>query len=137
MINNVLFVAPITIGLIAGILAAVIAIVDSIVNNYGDVHILINGEKKDLTVKGGGSLLHLLSGEKIFIPSACGGRGSCGMCKAKVTSDIGLHLPTETPYMDQREIKDNVRLACQVKVKQDISIEIPEELFNVKEYTAK
>ena len=129
--------APLIIGLITAVLAACISIVDRIVNNYGDVKIDINNGKKELTVKGGAPLLHLLSGEKIFLPSACGGRGSCGACKCRVTSDIGPHLPTETPYLDKTEIEQNVRLSCQIKVKKDISIEIPEALFNVKDFSAK
>jgi len=130
-------IAPLTIALITAVLAAFISIIDSIVNNYGDVKININNGKKELTVKGGAPLLHLLSSEKIFLPSACGGRGSCGACKCKVTSDVGPHLPTEVPYLEKDEIKENIRLSCQIKVKKDISIEIPEFLFNVKEFVGK
>ena len=129
--------APLIIGLITAVLAACISVVDRIVNNYGEVKIDINNGKKELTVKGGAPLLHLLSAEKIFLPSACGGRGSCGACKCRVTSDIGPHLPTETPYLTREEISRNIRLSCQVKVKKDISIEIPEVLFNVKDFSAK
>ena len=129
--------APLIIGLITAVLAAFISIIDRIVNNYGDVKININNGKKELTVKGGSPLLHLLSSEKIFLPSACGGRGSCGACKCKVTSDVGPHLPTEIPYLEKDEIAQNIRLSCQIKVKKDISIEIPESLFNVKEFNAR
>ena len=129
--------APLIIGLITAVLAAFISIIDRIVNNYGDVKININNGKKELTVKGGSPLLHLLSSEKIFLPSACGGRGSCGACKCKVTSDVGPHLPTEVPYLEKDEIAQNIRLSCQIKVKKDISIEIPEALFNVKEFNAR
>ncbi len=129
--------APLTVAGITAVLAAFISVIDRIVNNYGDVKININNGKKELTVKGGAPLLHLLSGEKIFLPSACGGRGSCGACKCRVTSDVGPHLPTETPYLDKDEISRNVRLSCQIKVKKDISIEIPEFLFNVKEFRGK
>ncbi|RKX92072.1 MAG: oxidoreductase [Spirochaetes bacterium] len=129
-------IAPIAVGVIAAVLGAVIGIVDRIVNNYGDVEIDING-KKTLTVKGGDKLLSSLAAEGIFIPSACGGRGSCGACKCKVESDVGPHLPTEIPYLTKEEIDDNVRLACQVKVKENIQIRIPDELFNVKKFDTK
>jgi Na+-transporting NADH:ubiquinone oxidoreductase subunit F len=71
----------------------------------------------------------------IFIPSACGGRGSCGLCKVKVISGGGPLLSTETPYLTKEEQEDNIRLSCQVKVREDVAIEIPEELFSIREYT--
>ena len=129
--------APLTIALIAGVMAALIALVDMVANNYGDVDVDINEGKKTMNVKGGSSLLITLSAEGLYLPSACGGRGSCGACKCKVNSDIGPHLPTETPYLTPEEMQDNVRLACQVKVKAPIGIEIPEDLFNVKQFDAK
>lgn len=130
-------IPPLIVATIAGVLAALISIIDGIVNNYGEVTIDINDHKRDLIVEGGEPLLTTLSSQGIFIPSACGGRGSCGACKCKVNSDVGPHLPTEIPYLDKGELKENIRLACQVKVKEDISITIPEELFNVKQYKAK
>jgi len=131
-----LLIAPLAIAGIAGVLSALIVVVDMVANNYGEVTISINGGKKEMTVKGGAPLLVTLSSEGLYLPSACGGRGSCGACKCKVTSDVGPHLPTETPYMSPQELKDNIRLACQVKVKADIGIEIPEDLFNVKQFKA-
>jgi len=131
------FQAPLIIGGIAAFLGALISIVDSIVNNYGEVVVNINNGKKELDVKGGTPLLQTLSSEGIYLPSACGGRGSCGACKCKVTSDVGPHLPTETPYLTKEEMKDNVRLSCQVKVKSNVDIEIPEALFNVKQIKSR
>lgn len=130
-------VAPLTIASIAGGLAALISVVDKHVNNYGDVTIHINSDKKNLDVRGGDSLLSTLSSEGIFIPSACGGRGSCGACKCKVITDVGPHLPTEVPYLKKEEMEENIRLACQIKVKKDLNLEIPEELFNVKQFTGR
>ena len=129
-----LILSPLVIGAVIAILGLLISILDSIVNNYGDVVVNINDHTKDLTVKGGAPLLRSLSQEKIFIPSACGGKGSCGACKAVINSDVGPILPTEAPYLTEEEQNANVRLACQIKVKKDIDIEIPEELFNVQEY---
>ena len=129
-------IAPLAVAGIAGVMAALIAVVDMVANNYGDVTVDINSGKKEMAVKGGSPLLLTLSSEGLYLPSACGGRGSCGACKCKVTSDVGPHLPTETPYLTPQEMKENVRLACQIKVKADIGIEVPEELFNVKQFKA-
>lgn len=124
-----------SIGAISAVLGALISVTDRVVNNYGEVTITINSGKKDLEVKGGANMLTTLSEQEIFLPSACGGRGSCGACKVQVTSDVGPHLPTELPYLDKDEISRNVRLACQIKVKADVQIQIPEELFNIKRVT--
>lgn len=132
--DPIFFVAPAAIGGISAALAALISVTDKIVNNYGEVTISINGGKKDLPVKGGTPLLFSLSEQGIFIPSACGGRGSCGACKVAVRSDIGPVMPTEVPYLTKEELADGQRLACQIKLKQDIAIEIPDELFNVRDY---
>ncbi len=129
--------APIVVAIIAGVLAAAISIVDKIVNNYGEVNISINKGKKILTLNGGDTLLSSLASKEIFIPSACGGRGSCGACKCQVISDVGAYLPTEIPYLDKEEMGKNIRLSCQVKVKSDIDILIPEDLFNVKKFNSR
>lgn len=118
---------------LATFLAVLMVVADLTVGNYGEVKVTINKEK-ELTVEGGKPLLSTLMGEKLFIPSACGGRGSCGFCKVKVVSDIGDYLATELPWITEEEKKENIRLSCQIKVKKDLAIQIPEELFNVKEY---
>ncbi|MBB6481203.1 NADH:ubiquinone reductase (Na(+)-transporting) subunit F [Spirochaeta isovalerica] len=129
-----IIIAPGAVALIAAILAAAISIVDKVVNNYGEVELDINDGKKKIKLDGGESLLSSLAGQEIFVPSACGGRGTCGACKCQVTSDVGPYLPTETPFMTKENLADNIRLACQVKIKSDISIKIPDELFNIKKY---
>ncbi|OHD17362.1 MAG: oxidoreductase [Spirochaetes bacterium GWD1_61_31] len=123
----------ITAGLAAG-LALVIVVLDAIVNNYGDVKIDINEGQRSYTVRGGANLLGTMAAEGVFVPSACGGRGSCGACKVRVLSDVGPHLPTELPYLSAEEVTQNVRLACQIKLKKDIAIELAEELFSVKKF---
>ncbi|HNW45903.1 MAG TPA: 2Fe-2S iron-sulfur cluster binding domain-containing protein [Thermotogota bacterium] len=128
-----MWTAPIIISAISAVLAFAIAIIDGIVNNYADVTISINEGQKTLSVKGGSPLLSSLATKGVFVPSACGGKGSCGACKVKVLSDIGPHLPTELPFMSPEEIKDNIRLSCQVKLKSDIRIRLPEELFSVRQ----
>ena len=112
-------IAPIIVALLASFLALAISIIDKHVNNYGDVEININSGKKVLDVKGGDRLLTTLSSERVFIPSACGGRGTCGACKCKITTDVGPILPTEKPYLSMEEISENTRLACQIKVKKN------------------
>ena len=120
---------------LSALFALILAIADKYLNDYGEVKVLINKEE-ELVVDGGSTLLSTLVGEKIFIPSACGGKGTCGYCKCKVIDGAGPILATEKPWLTEEEQADNVRLSCQVKVKNDIEIEIPEELFNVKEYEA-
>lgn len=136
MIVLTLLKAVFVISVIAAGLAAVLTVAEAFLRDYGPCKITINDEK-ELTVKGGDSLLSVLTAEKIFIPSACGGRGTCGLCKLKVLEGAGAVLPTEEPYLDKKEIAENVRLSCQVKVRNDLKIQIPEELFAIKEYTAR
>jgi Na+-transporting NADH:ubiquinone oxidoreductase subunit F len=121
-------------GIAAG-LALILVVCEGVIQNYGPCKITING-KKELTVEGGRPLLSSLKEQKIFLPSACGGKGTCGVCKCKVLSGAGALLPTETPFLDAKEQKENIRLSCQVKVKNDIVIEIPEALFAIVQYQA-
>ncbi|MBN1519145.1 MAG: 2Fe-2S iron-sulfur cluster binding domain-containing protein [Spirochaetales bacterium] len=131
-----LVLGPLVSAGITAFLALVIALVDRVVNDYGEVTIDINGGKKTFTARGGAPLLGTLAGLGVFVPSACGGRGSCGACKVRVLSDVGPHLPTETPYLSPEETARNVRLSCQIKLKKDIAIELPDELFSVRKFTA-
>ncbi|MFY7671254.1 NADH:ubiquinone reductase (Na(+)-transporting) subunit F [Tenacibaculum sp. MEBiC06402] len=101
----------------------------------GPVKITINGEKT-IEVPSGGTLLSTLGNEKIFLPSACGGGGSCVQCECHVNSGGGEALPTETPHFTRKELQHGIRLACQVKVKQDMDISIPEEIFGIKKWEA-
>ncbi len=104
----------------------------------GDVSIDINDDEENrIRARAGGTLLSTLANEKIFIASACGGKGSCGVCKVKVTDGGGAVLPTEEGHLNRGEIKEGLRLSCQVKVKQDLKIEIPAEVFNVRKWRCK
>jgi len=114
-------------------LAIILVIADSTIANYGEVKITINDDT-EVKVQGGRPLLASLMEQKVFIPSACGGKGSCGLCKVKIKSDVGDYLPTELSWITEDEKKENIHLSCQLKIKKDIAIRIPEELFNVKEY---
>jgi len=99
----------------------------------GDVHIDINGEKT-ITVAAGDKLLQTLSGAGLFLPSACGGGGSCAQCKCIVLEGGGAMLPTEESHFTRREAKEGWRLSCQTPVKQDMKIEVPEDVFGVKQW---
>ena len=99
----------------------------------GDVTITINDEKEMVT-NPGSTLLSTLSAEKIFIPSACGGGGTCGMCKVQVFEGAGSILPTETGFFTRKEQMNDWRLGCQVKVREDLKIGVPAEIFGIKEW---
>lgn len=118
---------------ISGSLALLLSIANKTIANYGEKKLTINDDK-ELAIEGGDSLLSSLIENEIFIPSACGGKGSCGYCKVKVIEGGGEFLATEAGYVSNDERQAGVRLSCQCKVKEDIKIEIPEELFNVKQY---
>ena len=101
----------------------------------GDVTITINGDPENaLRTSAGGTLLGTLGANHIFIPSACGGKGSCGVCTVTVTSGGGAILPTEQSHISRGAARDGVRLSCQVKVKQDLAIELPSEVFSVRQW---
>lgn len=102
----------------------------------GPVQINVNGEK-DLEVGSGGTLLSTLGDQKLFLPSACGGGGTCIQCKCIVSEGGGSILPTEEPHFTRKEIAQGWRLGCQVKVKQDMKIKIPEEVFGIKKWQAE
>jgi len=99
----------------------------------GDVKITINGEK-ELITSPGSTILSTLSSEKIFLPSACGGGGTCGMCTCQVISGGGTILPTEKGFFTRKEQMANWRLGCQVKVREDMEIQIPAEIFGIKKW---
>jgi len=104
----------------------------------GDVTITVNGDaEKALQTSAGSTLLGTLADNQIFIPSACGGKGSCGVCKVKVLDGGGAILPTERSHISRGDVRDCVRLSCQVKVKQDLDIEIPPEIFNVRQWQCR
>ena len=115
----------------------VLVIVLLVAKNYlspsGPVKVTLNGEK-DIEVASGGTLLGSLSAEGVFLPSACGGKGSCGQCRCQVPEGGGEILPTETVHFSRKQIKDNWRLGCQVKVKNNMSVTVPESVLGVKEW---
>ncbi|MFO7973734.1 MAG: NADH:ubiquinone reductase (Na(+)-transporting) subunit F [Candidatus Hydrogenedentota bacterium] len=104
----------------------------------GEVSVEINDDpEKTLQVQAGNSLLATLANEHIYIPSACGGKGTCGVCKVKVREGGGAMLPTEETHITRGEAREGVRLSCQVKVKNDLKIEVPAEIFDIRKWQCK
>lgn len=133
---EVLLISVGTITGLSSLLAILMVIADATIANYGTVKLSVN-EDREYSVKGGRPLLATLMDEGVFIPSACGGRGSCGLCKLTVLDGAGQLLPTELPWLSPEERESSVRLSCQVKMKNDFKIQIPEALFSVKEFKTK
>ncbi len=119
---------------ISALLAVIMVIAESTIGNYGDVKISINDGEKEIVGRGGKPLLSTLKNAQVFIPSACGGRGSCGLCKCKVKAGAGEIMPTELPWLSEAEKADHVRLSCQLKVKGDLQVEIDPALLYVREF---
>lgn len=130
---NEIMMTTLALTAISAVFALLLTIANNTIGNYGEVKLFINNEE-EIIIEGGDTLLNSLIQEKIFIPSACGGKGTCGYCKVQVHEGGGPVLATELPFLTEEEVADNVRLSCQTKVKEDIRIQIPEELFNVKEF---
>ena len=122
--------------LIVIMLVTLILVARSRLVSTGDVSITINGEKT-IKVPAGGKLLQTLAEQKLFVPSACGGGGTCAQCRVKIHSGGGSILPTEEGHITKREASCGDRLSCQVAVKQDMEIEVPEEVFGVKKWKCK
>lgn len=117
-------------------LSVLLSVAERLLVNYGICQIDINSGERALEVEGGQTLLSALYANEVFIPSACGGRGTCGYCKLTVDAGGGPVLPTETPYLTRAQVRLGVRLACQVKVREDVLARIPEELLNVQLFTS-
>ncbi|HAQ71729.1 MAG TPA: NADH:ubiquinone reductase (Na(+)-transporting) subunit F, partial [Flavobacteriales bacterium] len=113
------------------LLVSIILFAKAKLSPSGKVKLIINGEKT-IEVNAGGTVLSTLSDNKIFLPSACGGGGTCVQCKCQVHSGGGSILPTEEPHFSRKEQADDWRLGCQVKIKEDMEIQIPEEIFGIK-----
>ena len=132
--------AVLAVGITVGVfvsLSVLLLIAEKYLANYGTCTVSINDGSTVFELEGGDTLLSALYDNSIFIPSACGGKGSCGYCKVTVSDGGGPVLPTEVPFMSRSELRAGVRLACQVKVKQNMEIRISEELLNVKLFNSR
>lgn len=119
--------------LIVMLLVALLLYAKAKLTPKGNVKIKINGEK-EIEVTPGSTLLSTLSNEKVFLPSACGGGGTCGMCRVQVIEGGGSILPTEKGFFSRKEQQDHWRLGCQVKVREDLDIKVPPEIFGIKKW---
>ena len=115
------------------VLVVIILVAKSKLLPSGNVKIVINNDK-ELDTSAGGTLLSTLQNKKIYLSSACGGKGTCGECRCRVVEGGGEILPTETGFFTRKEQQLDWRLSCQVKVKEDLKIIIPEEVFGIKEW---
>ena len=133
---NVIIASTVGLFVITLILVTMLLVAKERLLPSGPVKLLINGEK-DVEVSSGDTLLTTLGNNKIFLPSACGGGGTCVQCRCQVIEGGGDILPTEEPHFTRKEISEGWRLGCQVKVKQDMKIEVPEQVFGIKKWEAK
>ncbi|MBD9180585.1 MAG: NADH:ubiquinone reductase (Na(+)-transporting) subunit F [Odoribacter splanchnicus] len=134
-INTTIVTAGIVVFLIVTlILVGMLLFAKAKLTAKGEVKININNGDRVLTTEPGGTLLSALGNQKIFLPSACGGKGSCGMCKCQVQSGAGSILPTETGFFSYKQQHEDWRLACQVKVKEDIGMTIPDSVLGIKKW---
>lgn len=119
------------------LLVSILLVIEAMVVKKGLRRIVINDDdEKSIDSRTGATLLSALVSKDIFLPSACGGGGSCGQCKCRVLEGGGDILPTEFPHLSRKEKKDNVRLSCQLKIREDLRIEIPPEIFSIRQYNA-
>ncbi|MBP3353682.1 MAG: NADH:ubiquinone reductase (Na(+)-transporting) subunit F [Bacteroidales bacterium] len=128
-----IFSAVIIFLIIILLLVAILLVAKAKLVQSGDVTVNINSERK-VVASAGSSLLNVMANDKIFLPSACGGQGNCGMCKCQVEEGGGEILPTEVGFFNRKQIKENYRLACQVKVKNDMEVKIPQEVLGIKKW---
>lgn len=129
-------VAMVSAGAIAAVILSLVTLLFVAQKNLlpqGEVTLNLNGEK-DIQVKPGANLLSVLSNNSVFLPSACGGGGTCAMCKCQITEGGGDVLPTEKGHLSRGEQTDHWRLACQVKVRGDMKVQVPEEIFGIKKW---
>jgi Na+-transporting NADH:ubiquinone oxidoreductase subunit F len=128
-----LFLGVVIFLLVTVLLVGMLLLAKAKLSPSGPVTITINGERQ-MQVGSGSTLLNTLSNEKLFLPSACGGGGTCGMCRCQVTAGAGDILPTEVGFFTRKQIQEKWRLGCQVKVRENMEIEIPKEIFGIKKW---
>ena len=132
--SSTIILAIVAVVVVTLLLVALLLVAKAKLTSSGAVKININGGDTVLEVESGNSLLNTLASQGIHLPSACGGQGSCGMCKVQVLSGGGEILPTEVGFFTRKQQKDHWRLGCQVKVKEDMAVKIPESVMGINEY---
>ena len=136
MIEQIILSVAVFSGLVL-MLVLILNFAESKLLPQGDVTIEINGDsEKNITTRPGSTLLSVLAGQSVFLPSACGGGGTCAMCECQVMEGGGEILPTETGHISRSKAKENWRLACQVKIKDNMKIQVPDEIFSIQKWEA-
>ena len=130
--SSTIFAAVIALLIVTVILVVLLLVVKDAITPKGKIKIDINDGKKTVEVTPGNSLMASLAEQKIFLPSACGGKANCGQCKVQVLEGGGEILPTEVGFFNRKQIKDGWRLGCQVKVKENLKIQMDESALSVK-----
>ncbi len=134
-ILSVVLASVATAGLLVLVLTGLLVFAKEKLIPSGDISLVINGDAENpVIVQPGSTLLGALNEQNVYLPSACGGGGTCAMCKCQVLEGGGEVLPTEAVHLTRKEQKENWRLGCQVKVKQDMTIKVPEEIFGIKKW---
>ncbi|MCF7890744.1 2Fe-2S iron-sulfur cluster binding domain-containing protein [Candidatus Bipolaricaulota bacterium] len=132
------YVVPIIVlDAVAAFLAGILVIANRVFVEYGDVTVDVNKGAEEFVAEGGTTLLQALTENEIYIPSACGGQGSCGYCTVRVKEGGGPVLPTEEPVLTREELVNEVRLSCQVKVRENLKVEIEEKYLKIEKFEAK
>lgn len=122
-------------GMVILLLVGILIVAKEKLTPAGNLKLVINGdEDQPLVVEPGATLLSALATKSVFLPSACGGGGTCAMCRCQILEGGGDVLPTETNHLNRKEVADHWRLACQVKVKQDMTLQVPEEIFGIRKW---
>ncbi|RLD61385.1 MAG: NADH:ubiquinone reductase (Na(+)-transporting) subunit F [Bacteroidetes bacterium] len=129
---TVIFLSVVVFLLLMLLLVLMLILAKSKLIPAGEVKISVNNNEREIVTKAGSDLLTTLRNNNIFLPSACGGKGSCGMCKCQVLSGAGTILPIEKDFFTRKQQKENWRLACQIKVKQDLNLDIPKSILGIK-----
>lgn len=132
-LSTIIFISIVIFLVVILLLVLILLIVRAKLTPQGDVNLNINDEK-DYTVSPGSTLLQTLSNMKIFLPSACGGGGTCGLCKCQVISGAGEILITEKDFFSRKEQMNNWRIACQVKIREDVKIKLPQDILDIKKF---
>ncbi|MEK9780800.1 MAG: 2Fe-2S iron-sulfur cluster-binding protein, partial [Gammaproteobacteria bacterium] len=118
-------------------LVIILNVLGNILLPQGEVTLLINDDvDKSINVETGGTVLSALASQNVYLPSACGGQGTCAQCKCQVIEGGGDILPTEEAYISRSDQKDNWRLGCQVKIRNDMKIQVPDEIFSIRKWDA-
>ena len=132
---NEVFIGVAVFSFVILLLVIILNVSGNILLPQGEVTIVINDDPdKSINVGTGGTVLSALGDQNVYLPSACGGQGTCAQCKCQIIEGGGDILPTEEAYINRKDQKDNWRLGCQVKIRNDMKIKVPDEIFSIRKF---